>query len=67
MTTHIFHADVFTHGLYPDCPRCQEHAAQPEYLELELRTRILTAPLTSLDHEARERLLVRARELEGDP
>jgi len=30
MTVHSIHPDTHTHGLYPGCPRCEEHAARPE-------------------------------------
>jgi len=56
MTTHTYHPDVLIHGLQADCPRCQEHALHPEWLEDDLRLLILTYPKTSLDYEARERL-----------
>lgn len=29
MTTHVYHQDTHTHGLAPECPRCQEHAEHP--------------------------------------
>ena len=57
MTTHIYHPDVRTHGLRYECPRCQEHAEHPQFMDAELRYRIIQHPLTRLDHEARERLL----------
>lgn len=60
MTTHIYHPDVATHGLVYECPRCQEHALHPQFMDPELRMRIWERPLTALDHEARARLLERA-------
>jgi len=56
---HIYHPDVYIHGLFLDCPRCQEHAEHPELLDEDLRQLILTYPKTSLDFEARDRLLQR--------
>jgi hypothetical protein len=62
VTTHIYHPDVQTHGLRYDCPRCQEHARYPQWMDEDLRRRIISSPLTALDHEARERLLARSWE-----
>lgn len=57
MTAHTYHNDVNTHGLQSGCPRCREIAAHPLYLDGAERARVMTSPLTPLDHEARERLL----------
>lgn len=57
MTAHIFHPDVHTYGLCPECPRCQEHAAHPEGLDTDTALLILSHPISALDHEARSRLL----------
>lgn len=59
MTTHIYHEDSHTHGLFPGCPRCQEHAEHPERgLDSENTERLLRGDiLSTLDRIARENLL----------
>ena len=59
MTAHIAHADVRIGGLVFECPRCQEHAEHPQYLDEDVQRQLVTWPRTSLDHEARRRLIER--------
>ena len=54
MTIHTYHPDSHTHGLHPDCPRCQEHAEHPhESLDAWNRARLLCGDVfTDLDRQA---------------
>lgn len=58
MTAHIYHPRSHTHGLHPDCPRCQEHAAHPEQgLDPVNRARLLAGEIhTELDQVAADNL-----------
>lgn len=54
MTTHIYHLDTHEHGLFPGCPRCEEHAEHPESsLDAENIGRIRSGRIfTELDEKA---------------
>lgn len=64
MASHSYHPDSFTNGLDADCPRCQEHAADPiAGLDRPHLTRLLKGILLSdLDRVAADRLREQLRE-----
>jgi hypothetical protein len=64
LTSHIYHPDVHTHGLFPGCPRCKELAASPAQLDQAMRRRLADGHIESfLDLQAAHLLGVDGREV----
>lgn len=58
MTLHSYHPDTHTQGLFPGCPRCEEHATNPRAtLDQANLARLADGRIfTSLDRKAASNL-----------